>query len=100
MTTGITPAASERHPPQSSNPFEDVPIEIRVSVGRAHPSIQELLAFGPESVLELDRKIDDPVELFIGDRIIARGVLEASDDGPAGQLVVRLTEVIRDGAMS
>ncbi len=100
MTTGINPAVSEGRTSPTSNPFEDVPIEIRVSVGRAHPSIQELLAFRPESVLELDRKIDDPVELFIGDRIIARGVLEAAEDGPAGQLVVRLTEVIRDGAVS
>ncbi|MBN8194801.1 FliM/FliN family flagellar motor switch protein, partial [Bacillus sp. NTK074B] len=34
-----------------------------------------------------------PVELFVGDRLIARGVLEELEDDQAGQMAVRLTEV-------
>jgi len=42
-------------------------------------------------VLALDRKLEDPVELYVGDRLIARGELEdPSDDG---NLFVRLTEI-------
>jgi flagellar motor switch protein FliN/FliY len=43
----------------------------------------------------LDRRIDDPVELWIGDRLIARGELQEVEGGEGGQLAVRLTEVAR-----
>jgi flagellar motor switch protein FliN/FliY len=46
-------------------------------------------------VLPLDRRIDDPVELYIGDRLIARGELQEIEGGEGGQLAVRLTEVAR-----
>lgn len=76
------------------HPFQSVPIEITISVGRARPSVRELLSLGENAVLLLDRRIDDPVELYIGDRLIARGELQEMEGGDAGQLAVRLTEVI------
>ncbi len=78
------------------NPFKQVPIEIMVSVGRARPLVRDLLRLDREAVLVLDRKVDDPVELFIGDRLIARGELHEAEDG-SGQLTVRLTEVASPG---
>lgn len=77
-----------------SNPFSTVPIEITISVGRARPSVRELLALKNNSVLSLDRRIDDPVELFAGDRLIARGILEEAEGSETGELVVRLTDVV------
>jgi flagellar motor switch protein FliN/FliY len=77
-----------------NNPFTSVPIEVTVSVGRAKPMIRDLVMLGQNAVLELDRKVDDPVELFVGDRLIARGTLEEAKNGEAGQLCVRLTEVV------
>ncbi|WFE73204.1 FliM/FliN family flagellar motor switch protein [Roseinatronobacter sp. S2] len=74
--------------------LEQVPVEIAVSVGRARPMVRELMRLGRESVLPLDRRIDDPVELFIGDKLIARGVLEEMEGENAGFLGVRLTEII------
>lgn len=74
--------------------LEQVPVEIAVSVGRARPMVRELMRLGRESVLPLDRRIDDPVELFIGDKLIARGVLEEMEGENAGVLGVRLTEII------
>ena len=76
------------------HPLRAVPIEITVSVGRARPLIRDLLEMGEWSVLPLDRRIDDPVELWIGDRLIARGELQEQEGGEPGQLAVRLTEVI------
>jgi flagellar motor switch protein FliN/FliY len=51
-------------------------------------------------VLALDRRVEDPVELYVGDRLIARGELQEFDGDREGQLGVRLTEVInlRGGA--
>ena len=76
------------------NPFTGVPIEVNVCVGRARPMIRDLVMLGENAILTLDSKIDDPVELFVGDRLIARGTLEEKEDDPCGQLVVRLTEIL------
>lgn len=77
-----------------SHPLKSVPIEITVSVGHARPSVRELLALEEHSVLSLDRRVDEPVELYIGDRLIARGELQEHEGGDPGQLAVRLTEVV------
>ena len=69
-----------------------VPIEVTISVGRARPLVSDLVSLRRDSVLPLDSKIDDPVEILIGDRLIARGELQEMDDD-SGRLAVRLTEV-------
>lgn len=76
------------------NPFTQVPIEITVSVGKARPLVRDLLALESNSVLQLDRRVEDAVELFVGDRLIARGELQEVEGDPNGQLAVRLTEVV------
>lgn len=78
----------------ANNPFIKVPIEIVISVGKARPLVRDLLRLHPDSVLPLDRRVEDPVELYIGDRLIARGELQELDGDEAGQLAVRLTEVV------
>ena len=76
-----------------ANPFSQVPIEVTISVGRARPLVRDLLRLSRDAVLQLDRRVDDPVELYVGDRLIARGELTELDGDNAGQLAVRLTEV-------
>jgi flagellar motor switch protein FliN/FliY len=76
-----------------ANPFGQVPIEVTISVGRARPLVKDLLRLGKDAVLQLDRRVDDPVELYVGDRLIARGELTELEGDMAGQLAVRLTEV-------
>lgn len=91
-------AQSEVYPAAPADPVAEgtlgkVPIEIVISVGRARPLVRDLLRLRRDSVLPLDRRIDDPVELFVGDRLIARGHLEELDGDKAGMMAVRLTEV-------
>ncbi len=75
------------------HPFTRVPIEITVSVGRAFPVVRDLLALTNDAVLVLDKRVEDPVELYVGDKLIARGELQELEGENAGQLAVRLTEV-------
>jgi flagellar motor switch protein FliN/FliY len=82
-----------RQPIGMANNFATVPIEITVCVGKARPLIKDLLNLEANSVLPLDRKLNDPVELFVGARLIARGNLEELDGDQKGYLAVRLTEV-------
>lgn len=77
----------------AEHPFTRVPIEITVSVGRAHPMVKDLLSLDNDAVLVLDKRVEDPVELYVGDKLIARGELQELEGDNAGQLAVRLTEV-------
>ncbi|MCW8842769.1 MAG: FliM/FliN family flagellar motor C-terminal domain-containing protein [Rhodobacteraceae bacterium] len=79
---------------KSTSPFVNVPIEVTISVGKARPFIGDLLELGKNDVLPLDRQVEDPVELYVGDRLIARGALEELEGAQKGQLAVRLTEVV------
>ena len=79
--------------PADANPFAQVPIEVTISVGKARPLVKDLLRLARDAILPLDRRVDDPVELYVGDRLIARGELTEMEGEQAGQLAVRLTEV-------
>ncbi|SET50090.1 FliM/FliN family flagellar motor switch protein [Oceanicella actignis] len=90
-------AAQEESPQPAARPSKaaavlSVPIEVVVSVGKARPLISELVNLRRDSVLPLDSSIEDPVEIYIGEKLIARGELQEMDDN-SGRLAVRLTEV-------
>ncbi len=84
----------QRPEAQNSNPFSQVPIEITISVGKARPVVRDLLRMKRDSILPLDRRVEDPVELYVGDKLIARGELTEMEGDAGGQLAVRLTEVV------
>ena len=78
----------------TTNPFTMVPVEITISVGKARPLIKDLLSLEQNSVLLLDKKVEDPVELYVGDKLVARGELQEVGGTDGGQLAVKLTEVV------
>lgn len=82
------------NPARSASPLANIPVEIRIAVGTARPTVAQLMDFEQDTVVELDRTVNDPVELFVGDKLIARGELEELDGDGAGRLAVRLTEVV------
>lgn len=71
----------------------DLPVEVIFAVGRARPTVKELLQLSRDSLVTLDAKIDDPVEVIVGKRVIARGQLQEVE-GKNGRLAVRLTEIV------
>lgn len=94
MSDDITPVSDEQNVKTSkrNKSLMGVQIEISVSVGKTRLSLAELVKLEKESVLQLDSRIEDPVDIYVGDRLVARGELEEMDaDG--GGIGVRLTEV-------
>jgi flagellar motor switch protein FliN len=85
------PATSARSETQMAA-LLSLPVSVAVSVGRVRASIEQLLSAGPDTILTLDTKIDDPVELIVDDHVIARGRLVDLEDGAA--VGVEITEVI------
>ena len=86
---------SETSPSQrsSADVLANVSVEVRVSVGNAKPTVEQLINLQEDTVLTLDKGIDDPVDLYIGDKLIARGQLEEIEGDGSGRLAVRLTAI-------
>ena len=57
-----------------------VPVDVTIAVGRARPQIGELLNMRREAIIPLDNKINDPVEVWVGEHMIARGELQEMEE--------------------
>lgn len=68
----------------------DVPVELTIELGRKNVKIAEILRLGPGSVLELDKANGEPLDVYVNNRLVARG--EAVVVGE--RYGVRLTEVL------
>lgn len=69
-----------------------LPVTVAISVGKARLTIEQLLALDAGSILTVDSKIDDPVELVIGERLVAHGRLVEIDGGAFGVEILDLVE--------
>lgn len=69
----------------------DVPVRISVVLGRTRMSVAELLRLGVGTVVELDRQVGEAVEIFVNDRLVARGEIVLVEN----RLGVTMTEIIR-----
>lgn len=67
----------------------DVTLVLTAEIGRTDMIIEDVLKLGPGSLVELDKLAGEPVELFVNDRLIARGEVVVVDDNFA----VRITEI-------
>ena len=69
----------------------DVPVKVQAVLGRARMPVGELLRLRTGMVIELDRKVGEPVDIFVNDRLIARGEVVLIDDS----LGITLTEIVQ-----
>ena len=74
-------------------PVFDVPVNISAVLGKAHMSVAQLLKLGHGSVLELDRKVGEAIDIYVNNRLVARGEVVVVDE----RLGVTMTEIIKDG---
>ncbi len=86
------PAAEPARPAANREAIYDVPVEISVVLGKADLRVHQLLKLGRGAVVELDRKTDEPVDVFADNVLIARGEVTVTDDDKLG---VALTEIVR-----
>ncbi len=81
---------------QNKNILE-LPVRIVVSVGGAQVTVKDLLDLKQDTVIDLEAQIDDPVDIYVGERLIARGELVEASDNENG-IGVKLLEVCGFGA--
>ncbi|MHB8285505.1 MAG: flagellar motor switch protein FliN [Caulobacteraceae bacterium] len=77
-------------------PVFDVPVNISAVLGKAHMTVAELLKLGQGSILELDRKVGEAIDIYVNNRLVARGEVVVVDE----RLGVTMTEIIKDGDAS
>lgn len=70
--------------------LRDVELTVKIELGRARMRLDEVLRLGQGAVVELDRLAGDPVDVFVNDRLVARGDVVVLND----KFAVRLTEVV------
>jgi flagellar motor switch protein FliN len=69
----------------------DVPVRISVVLGRTKMPVSQLLRMDTGTVIELDRQVGEAVEIFINDRLVARGEIVLVES----RLGVTMTEIIK-----
>jgi flagellar motor switch protein FliN/FliY len=69
----------------------DVPVQVSAVLGRAKMDVGELLKLGPGAVLELDRKVGEAIDIYVNNRLVARGEVVLVED----KLGVTMTEIIK-----
>lgn len=74
-------------------PVFDVPVSISAVLGRATMSVAQLLQLQSGSVLDLDRKVGEAIDIYVNNRLVARGEVVIVDE----RLGVTMTEIIKDG---
>ncbi len=88
---GETGASAAAMGPQRLTAVYDVPVQISAVLGRASMPVGQLLRLGRGAVVELDRKVGEPVDVYVNNRLIARGEVMIVDD----HLGITMTEIIK-----
>lgn len=92
-TKKAKPKAAEDSKGRSVDALFGVKLDVRVVLGRSRMPISDLLTLTKGSVIELDRKVGDPVDVMINDRLVARGdLVKVQGD----QIGVALREIVKD----
>ncbi len=88
--------ASEAAPKHSAQDLEavfDVPVTVSAILGKSSMEVSQLLKLGRGTVVELDRKVGEAIDIYVNDRLVARGEVVLVED----RLGVTMTEIIKVG---
>jgi flagellar motor switch protein FliN/FliY len=85
---GVTAAP----PPRDLDAVYDIPVQVSAVLGRATMQVSQLLKLGRGAVVELDRKLGEAVDIYVNNRLVARGEVVMVDDNRLG---VTMTEIVK-----
>ena len=69
----------------------DIPVQMAAVLGKATMQVSQLLKLGRGAVVELDRKVGEAIDIYVNNRLVARGEVVVVDD----RLGVTMTEIIK-----
>jgi flagellar motor switch protein FliN/FliY len=80
--------------PRSAKELEavyDIPVQVSAVLGKATMQVSQLLKLGRGAVVELDRKVGEAIDIYVNNRLVARGEVVVVDD----RLGVTMTEIVK-----
>jgi flagellar motor switch protein FliN len=88
--------AGERHgaSPRGAHDLEavfNIPVQVSAILGKATLQVHQLLKLGRGAVIELDRKVGEPVDIYVNNRLVARGEVVVVEE----RLGITMTEIVR-----
>jgi flagellar motor switch protein FliN/FliY len=92
-------APAEAAPKHSAVDLEavfDVPVTVSAVLGKSSMEVSQLLKLGKGTVVELDRKVGEAIDIYVNDRLVARGEVVLVED----RLGITMTEIIKAGSGS
>ena len=90
-----TPVAAEPVAPRNARDLEavyDIPVTVSAVLGKATMQVAQLLKLGRGAVVELDRKLGEAIDIYVNNRLVARGEVVMVDDNRLG---VTMTEIVK-----
>ena len=87
---GDLPEGAPSMDPAALSTVFDLSVPVAIELGRTRMSVQEVLALGRGSVVELDRLVGEPIDVFVADRRFAEGEVVVVGE----QFGVRITRII------
>ena len=92
--TDVVASAEPQAPPTNANELEavyDIPVQVSAVLGKATMQVSQLLKLGRGAVVELDRKVGEAIDIYVNNRLVARGEVVVVED----RLGVTMTEIIK-----
>jgi flagellar motor switch protein FliN/FliY len=80
--------------PKSARDLEavyDIPVQVSAVLGKSTMQVSQLLKLGRGAVIELDRKVGEAIDIYVNNRLVARGEVVVVED----RLGVTMTEIIK-----
>ena len=80
--------------PRSAKDLEavyDIPVQVSAVLGKSTMQVSQLLKLGRGAVVELDRKVGEAIDIYVNNRLVARGEVVVVED----RLGVTMTEIIK-----
>ncbi len=90
-----SPPDGDSKPPRGPRELDavyDIPVTVSVVLGKATMQVSQLLKLGRGAVVELDRKLGEAIDIYVNNRLVARGEVVMVDDTRLG---VTMTEIIK-----
>lgn len=76
---------------QELEPVFDIPVKVQAVLGKSQLEVSQLLKLAPGAVIELDRKVGEAIDIYVNNRLVARGEVVLVED----HLGVTMTEIIK-----
>lgn len=78
-------------PEKDMHAIYDIPVQVSAVLGRTTMQVSQLLKLGRGAVINLDRRIGEPIDVYVNNRLVARGEVVVVDD----KLGITMTEIVK-----